>query len=55
MVSIAAFQAVDPGSIPGQRKIRSLFFIIISFYLNIILIGLIDPLMKTYDQGTGKY
>ena len=24
MVSIVAFQAVDPGSIPGQRKPRSL-------------------------------
>ena len=26
MVSIAAFQAVDPGSIPGQRKALSNFF-----------------------------
>ena len=27
MVSIAAFQAVDPGSIPGQRKIVFIFFL----------------------------
>ena len=26
MVSIAAFQAVDPGSIPGRRNIFSFFF-----------------------------
>ena len=26
MVSIAAFQAVDPGSIPGQRKSIIIFF-----------------------------
>ena len=26
MVSIAAFQAVDPGSIPGQRKALNNFF-----------------------------
>ena len=26
MVSIAAFQAVDPGSIPGQRKTFFIFF-----------------------------
>ena len=53
MVSIAAFQAVDPGSIPGQR--RSNFLFSVSFYLNIILITLIGLLMKRYDQGTGKY
>ena len=27
MVSIAAFQAVDPGSIPGQRKTVLIFFL----------------------------
>ena len=26
MVSIAAFQAVDPGSIPGRRNFNFLFF-----------------------------
>ena len=31
MVSIAAFQAVDPGSIPGQRRI---FFFFFRFTLN---------------------
>ena len=27
MVSIAAFQAVDPGSIPGRRNFSAIFFI----------------------------
>ena len=29
MVSIAAFQAVDPGSIPGHRIIFTIFFVFI--------------------------
>ena len=31
VVSIAAFQAVDPGSIPGQRKLFSFFCFPIHF------------------------
>ena len=33
MVSIVAFQAVDPGSIPGHRTFYSITFIQESFYL----------------------
>ena len=35
MVSIAAFQAVEPGSIPGQRIFFSifLFFVTLRFFL----------------------
>ena len=50
MVSIAAFQAVDPGSIPGQRTITFFFrFFFVYFYLN-ILIALIVVLIKRYDE-----
>ena len=34
VVSIAAFQAVDPGSIPGQRKVVFLFFFFLRFLMN---------------------
>ena len=42
MVSIAAFQAVDPGSIPGRRNIFFLFFRLLSqqtmqFFISISL------------------
>ena len=56
MVSIAAFQAVDPGSIPGQRMFELLFFFLFFFfYLNIIFIALTDVHIKRYDQEMGKY
>ena len=43
MVSIAAFQAVDPGSIPGRRNIFFLFFRLLSqqamhFFISISLL-----------------
>ena len=37
MVSIAAFQAVDPGSIPGRRN--ALFFFITNFVFSNFLIS----------------
>ena len=38
MVSIAAFQAVDPGSIPGRRILRIFFFFFFNYSLSIKII-----------------
>ena len=38
MVSITAFQAVDPGSIPGRRILRIFFFFFFNYSLSIKII-----------------
>ncbi len=35
MVSIAAFQAVDPGSIPGHRIIFTIFLFLLKLIFNV--------------------
>ena len=53
MVSIAAFQAVDPGSIPGHRS--SLFSVAVSDFLNRQMAPLSADKSMNVDQNVALF